>query len=521
MKLFTKSLLVLSLFLLTAVSAFAQINLYWVGGSGNWSDHSNHWALSSGGAVYHNQVPSPLDTVIFDANSFPSGGTVSLNVDAFCSKMVWGSGMSTTPTFSGSGKVVEVGGDFTLDVPVNWSLSGGSFNVGGDFTYAGANNINMGNMNVEGDFNMTPSASVNFSYGSLYLAGSLTTQNTNWLGSWIYFDGTTTGHTITSNGDHFDNVMFQGQGGEWTLTDDFEVDGETQFKWGSFVSDGNNVDFGWRLYALFGDADFDMDFTGTDTVRVERRWRIQDNMSNININMGTSVLHFYYTNHDHFYFNGGSKTYHDVFFEHTHPTSSHTIYVYNNNTFNDVTFYVGGQQRVRMEGSQTCNDVLYDVYYDGAKQNWTPYMEMWNSNFNSLTCKHESGAFLPRMYFYSSANLGDFYVGQGWDILYTWGQQTVSSMNIDGGCKSMVQMSSQNGSGIDYNATSGAVISINGALLTNINTTGGATFNATNSFGVSGNTGVTFGSFTSTDFYWIGGTGNWSDTANWASTSGG
>jgi hypothetical protein len=38
---------------------------YWVGGTGNWSDYSNHWATSSGGAIFHTQVPTAVDNVFF------------------------------------------------------------------------------------------------------------------------------------------------------------------------------------------------------------------------------------------------------------------------------------------------------------------------------------------------------------------------------------------------------------------------------------------------------------------------
>ncbi|MFN0014214.1 MAG: hypothetical protein ACKVU2_06660 [Saprospiraceae bacterium] len=40
-----------------SISAHA-LDYYWVGGSGMWSDHNNHWATSSGGNVFHDQVPT-------------------------------------------------------------------------------------------------------------------------------------------------------------------------------------------------------------------------------------------------------------------------------------------------------------------------------------------------------------------------------------------------------------------------------------------------------------------------------
>ena len=35
--------------ILCAFSAFGQSDYYWVGGTGNWSNYSSHWATSSGG----------------------------------------------------------------------------------------------------------------------------------------------------------------------------------------------------------------------------------------------------------------------------------------------------------------------------------------------------------------------------------------------------------------------------------------------------------------------------------------
>jgi hypothetical protein len=61
---------------------------YWVGGSGQWTNIS-HWATTSGGSEFHTAVPSALDPVYFDANSFDvDGSTVALaNFDAICASI--------------------------------------------------------------------------------------------------------------------------------------------------------------------------------------------------------------------------------------------------------------------------------------------------------------------------------------------------------------------------------------------------------------------------------------------------
>ena len=50
-------------------------NLYWVGGSGNWSDTA-HWSTSSGGSSGAS-VPTSSDDVFIDSNSGLSGGTIT------------------------------------------------------------------------------------------------------------------------------------------------------------------------------------------------------------------------------------------------------------------------------------------------------------------------------------------------------------------------------------------------------------------------------------------------------------
>lgn len=57
-------------------------NKFWVGGSGNWSDDTNHWALSSGGLPGAGNLPTPSDPVFFDSLSNPTGYTVTFDAAA-------------------------------------------------------------------------------------------------------------------------------------------------------------------------------------------------------------------------------------------------------------------------------------------------------------------------------------------------------------------------------------------------------------------------------------------------------
>jgi hypothetical protein len=76
---------------------------YWVGGTGNWSDDTNHWATASGGTPGTGNLPTASDDVIFDSASSASSYTVTIvTTQAFCNNLTWGNPASGNPTFAGS-----------------------------------------------------------------------------------------------------------------------------------------------------------------------------------------------------------------------------------------------------------------------------------------------------------------------------------------------------------------------------------------------------------------------------------
>ncbi|MBK8567602.1 MAG: hypothetical protein IPN76_30870 [Saprospiraceae bacterium] len=160
---FHKSILLVcaTLFHLSSLSA---LEYYWVGGSGLWSDHNAHWATTSGGAVFHDQVPQSMDNVHFDANSFPAGGTVTIDQTIiYCMDMDW-TGAGGVPVLEAPyDKQVWIYGSLTLVAGMQW--------------------------NVQGE---------------------------------VHFRAFQTGETITSAGREFPStVFFDGVGGGWTLLDAF------------------------------------------------------------------------------------------------------------------------------------------------------------------------------------------------------------------------------------------------------------------------------------------------------------
>ena len=83
------------------LSAFSQSDFYWVGGTGNWSNYSSHWATSSGGNIFHTTTPGSQDKVIFDNNSFDNENqTVTLDADNESVGDITWFGVSNNPKFN-------------------------------------------------------------------------------------------------------------------------------------------------------------------------------------------------------------------------------------------------------------------------------------------------------------------------------------------------------------------------------------------------------------------------------------
>jgi len=88
-------------------------NRFWVGDGGNWSDNLNHWSASSGGAP-NASLPTTVDNVYFDANSFTIGAqTVNVDATAYCLAMDW-TGATNTPTWGTPGYHTQVYGNVTF-----------------------------------------------------------------------------------------------------------------------------------------------------------------------------------------------------------------------------------------------------------------------------------------------------------------------------------------------------------------------------------------------------------------------
>lgn len=271
--LYSKCVLVIFISALQLTPLFA-LDYYWVGGSGLWSDHNNHWATTSGGNVFHDQVPQSMDNVFFDENSFPNGGTVTIDPTIiYCRDMDW-TGAIGTPVFEAtSDKEVWIYGSLTLIPDMEWNIFGE-----------------------------------------------------------VHFRAFEAGKTITSAGKKFlGDVFFDGSGGGWTLLDAFEgfqfvhVDGAVN-------TNGQNV----AVYYFYstGSPSRTLQFDSSN-IQIGQSGGCSAyfyvGSEPFNFDAGTSTIYIYGSSTCEVYFYGGNKTYYDIVCE--PPTR-----VNQDNSFHSATF---------------------------------------------------------------------------------------------------------------------------------------------------------------------------------------
>lgn len=158
-------------------------SVYWFGGTGNWSDHTNHWSNNSGNSPVslHGSVPGNDDNVIFDSASHNDSYVVTTDIPANCLNL-------------------------TCDNPSSGILT------------------------IErGVYNFVLNV-----FGSLYLASNMI------MDRGIVLEATSTGKTITTNGVSLEYLRMDGNGGGWELQDNLNIDGYLGFLHYSGIFDLND-----------------------------------------------------------------------------------------------------------------------------------------------------------------------------------------------------------------------------------------------------------------------------------------
>jgi hypothetical protein len=459
MKRFTITLMVILIAGLHAIAA----DYYWVGGSGNWSDFANHWATTSGGATFHTQAPTNLDNVYFDANSFSAADqVVTIDVDAVFASMDW-SGTTNTPTLAGAtNRVLNIHGSLTLIEDM-------------EFLFLGT----------------------------------------------VNFLSLSTGNTITSAGHTFKrNVYFDGIGG-WILTDDFEQTGGFSVFLIQGSLDLNDRQFKVNVFNTYSTTEVrsllmrssEMIITSSSSSAFYFRGE------NLTLNSGVSTIRFITAgaNMNHGSNLGSGQTFHDVIFEAATGTSAISN---SGGSFNNVVF--------NSTGSITTPVAVNELTFNG---NGT----LSGNGHNISTLIFNADATIGGNGTYGNVALngngsitgnntfGTLTLTEGNAYTFTNDRTQLITTNLiaEGTCALPITIQSSTwGSQTSINKTSGAIV-INYCVMSDINSSGGASFTANNTVDLGNNSGWTINQPAIQNLYWVGGNGDWNDPANWSTTSGG
>ncbi len=390
------------------INTAAPRTLYWVGGTGNWEDDAN-WSLTSGGTG-GNCIPSLLDDVIFDANSFSQSGEVVTinNSPANCKNMDW------------------TGVSFAAEI----------------------NAINTGAIVL---------------YGSIALSPSVT-----WNVYTMQFSGGSTGNTIFTAGVSTQTIVINGSG-SWSLADEvfciaigvqegtlntnnYDIHAE------SFFANGNNA-------AIFADL-------GTSTLYLSDRYMAFSNLITVNSTNASLVLE---------------------------ATGAQPIEVQTSDaTFNTITAITPAYI-----GKVTCN--RFDAFQGVTLTDLTALTAEFRASFdaNKITA--------------DSLILQQGVQQMAFDTIFV-NDEFITNVS----CSSPLTLKMYYPfiSQATFTKPTGTV-QLDYTYLNGINATGGATFVANNSWDLGNNSGWTINSAASRDLYWVGGTGSWSESTNWALSSGG
>lgn len=199
-------------------------NLYWVGGQGDWSDVM-HWSLTSGG-IGGACVPSPLDSVFFDLNSFVNpADTVFIDLtNATCHTMTW------KDTLQGA-------------------------------VLAGSQ------------------------YHAIWFWGSVIFDTTmiNLFAGKAWFEASDTGHILVSANNYFnDDAIFEGRGGSWSVVDSLNILKNLIFKHGSILASGKLINTGTLFSVLQSERALDISDASVIVTGTQSAWELSHDSLTLN-----------------------------------------------------------------------------------------------------------------------------------------------------------------------------------------------------------------------------------------------
>lgn len=152
-----KNLLLSLISLLFFTSFSVAIDVYWVGGTGDWSDNTNHWSTASGGAPGA-ALPTNIDNVIFDNNSGLASIANTVNMDVAVTVLNFDYSAvpnvftfaSTLPSIEIQGSLISNGlanftwfGDINMNAGSAQSITSNGQNWNHDFYFIGTADVSL------------------------------------------------------------------------------------------------------------------------------------------------------------------------------------------------------------------------------------------------------------------------------------------------------------------------------------------------------------------------------------------
>ncbi|MEN8120054.1 MAG: gliding motility-associated C-terminal domain-containing protein [Bacteroidota bacterium] len=423
-----------------AGSLLSGRSLYWVGGTGSWNDPA-HWSAVSGGAGGE-CIPSPVDDVIFDGNSFLASlqEVVADKEQSFCRNIDWTS-VTNNPVFSNI-------------------LSNAELNV----------------------------------FGSIRLNALM---NNNFDGS-IIFRSKNIGNEIQSNGNSFSaDILFEGKGGEWTLSDDINLNDKSIYlNKGTFSSAGNNL----YLNEFYSNEDIynrNLNIEGSELF-LSGNWYVAGEQ----FGLSAAGSHVYMEKKDAQMESGNNLIYNNISF-----TAGDSFSAELNGaqlTINQLGFASNGQLN-------NANSTVQNLVIDG------------DGILNGENNLFQNAEFKSNGLFLFDNSFGILTLTPTGTYTFKNGKtQTINTeLNANGNCNAPVTLLSDVEGSNAYLAKLNTDLVVDYVTMRDIEAVAGVNYTANNVTDLGNNTGWTINAVTPKDYYWVGDAGNWEDVNNWAFTSGG
>ncbi|MCD4732504.1 MAG: gliding motility-associated C-terminal domain-containing protein [Bacteroidales bacterium] len=482
-------------------------DLYWVNGQGDW-DNSNHWDINSGGPGGH-CPPTELDNAYFDGNSAGANDTININTrNAVCYNMDW----------NGTNNPVLFGPDTN-------------------------------NLKIYGSLKFDPAMVQSF-YGETFFE--------DWLGGKTVF---------TAEKMFLDHVWFNGTNGEWTLLDIFQCTDTIYHERGSVSTDGSNIIC--RRYSS-ADTNHRKLYLHSDTVKLFGNMVVWDlNGTNYDLHADSSVIVTSQDGAEIKSENAERLVYHNIHQMGIGSKVSNNAYcVYNlvthqgafSEIVDDCTIDTSIMYDVgsRILGNDTIKTAIYygaNSLLDGSSIVEIAYFYesgiTTGSNTIDTALFYNTGTILGSNQIDTTIIFDDATISgqnkirtatlkdKGWfygnnefdELTFTYAKKYIfehdstqiihENWNAIGRCTGNIfLMSDFDGKQAIIEKTNGNV-EIEYANIRDINASGNTPFIANNSIDLGNNENweITMGE--SIALFWVGGTGNWSDSLHWAPVSGG